>query len=92
MAPYMPESIAYRKTKIGFNTPIVEWMQGPLKEYFLDKINSVDFANCSFINKDKVRAEVLNVINNPSATFADGEKAWSDFYPYLWEQNFFRKR
>lgn len=92
MAPFMPESIAYRKTKIGFNTPIVEWMQGPLKEYFLDKINSTDFANCSFINKDKVKAEVLNVINNPSATFADGEKAWSDFYPYLWEQNFFRKR
>lgn len=92
MAPFMPDSIAYRKTKIGFNTPIVEWMQGPLKEYFLDKINSTDFANCSFINKDKVKAEVLNVINNPSATFADGEKAWSDFYPYLWEQNFFRKR
>ena len=92
MAPFMPESIAYRKTKIGFNTPIVEWMQGPLKEYFLDKINSTDFENCSFINKDKVKAEVLNVINNPSATFADGEKAWSDFYPYLWEQNFFRKR
>ena len=56
----------------------------------MDKINSVDFANCSYINQDKVKAEVLNVINNSSATFADGEKAWSDFYPYLWETSFFK--
>lgn len=90
MAPFMPKDIAYRKTKIGFNTPIVEWMQGPLKEYFMDKINSADFANCSYINQDKVKSEVLNVINNPSATFADGEKAWSDFYPYLWETSFLK--
>lgn len=90
MAPYMPESIAYRKTKIGFNTPIVEWMQGPLKEYFIDNINSASFTNSSYINQDKVKTEILNVINNDKATFADGEKAWSDFYPYLWEQNFLK--
>lgn len=89
MAPFMPKDIAYRKTKIGFNTPIVEWMQGPLKEYFIDKINSQDFANCNYIDQKRVRSEILNVINNNSATFADGEKAWSDFYPYLWETSFF---
>ena len=90
MAPFMPESIAYRKTKIGFNTPIVEWMQGPLKEYFLDRIESLDFMNCSYINSEKTKTEILNVINNPHATFAEGEMAWSDFYPYLWEQNFLK--
>lgn len=90
MAPYMPESIAYRKTKIGFNTPIVEWMQGPLKEYFTDKISSADFANSTYIDKEKVKSEILSVINNEKATFADGEKAWSDFYPYLWEQDFLK--
>ena len=90
MAPYMPKDIAYRKTKIGFNTPIVEWMKGPLKEYFTDAIESSDFNNCSYINKEKTKAEILNVINNEDATFADGEKAWSDFYPYLWEKNFLK--
>ena len=92
MAPYMPQNIAYRKTKIGFNTPIVEWMQGPLKEYFTDKINSTDFVNCQYINRDKVKSEILNVINNKNATFADGERAWSDFYPYLWESAFFNHK
>ena len=46
--------------------------------------------NCSYINKEKTKAEILNVINNEDATFADGEKAWSDFYPYLWEKNFLK--
>ncbi|MDO4965122.1 MAG: asparagine synthase (glutamine-hydrolyzing) [Lachnospiraceae bacterium] len=90
LAPFMPEEIAYRRTKIGFNTPIVEWMQGPLKEYFEDMISGTDFANCDLINPDKVRAEVLNVINNKQATFIDGEEAWSDLYPYLWERNFLK--
>ena len=86
LSPFMPEEIAYRKTKIGFNTPIVEWMQGPLKEYFTDILASGDFVNSNLINAGRVRDEILNVINNPNATFAMGEQAWSDLYPYLWER------
>jgi len=86
MAPYMPKEIAYRKTKIGFNTPIVEWMQGPLKDYFEDILSSQDFKNCDLINVEKVQSEVREVITNPSATFAMGEQAFSDLYPYLWER------
>ncbi len=90
LSPYIPEEIAYRKTKIGFNTPIVEWMQGPLKEYFMDIISSEDFRTCESINSDTVKSEVLNVINNKNATFIEGEEAWSDLYPYLWEKNFLK--
>ena len=88
MAPYMPHDIAYRRTKIGFNTPIVEWMQGPLKEYFSDIINSSDFMNCDLINPALVKSEVEEVMNNRSASFAMGEAAFSDLYPYLWEKSF----
>ena len=85
MAPFMPQEIAYRKTKIGFNTPIVEWMQGPLKEYFEDTVHSASFANCDLIDANKVRAQVEQVIHDEKATFAMGETAWSALYPYLWE-------
>lgn len=91
MAPYMPKDIAYRKTKIGFNTPIVEWMQGPLKEYFTDMISSGDFANCDLIDPAKVRSMVENVINNENATFAMGEQAWSALYPYMWEKSVIKR-
>lgn len=90
MAPYMPQDIAYRRTKIGFNTPIVEWMQGPLKDYFTDVVSSVDFGNCDLINPEAVRNMVLEVITNENATFAMGEKAFSNLYPYLWEKNFLK--
>lgn len=86
LAPIMPESIAYRRTKIGFNTPIVEWMQGPMKAYFMDIINSQAFNNCDLINPAEVKRQVTQVIDNPGATFAQGEMAWSMLYPFMWEQ------
>lgn len=91
MAPYMPHDIAYRRTKIGFNTPIVEWMQGPLKEYFTDIIASSSFNNCTLIDQLTVSAKVTQVINDPAATFAQGEQAWSALYPYLWEKNVLKR-
>ena len=91
MAPFMPEDIAYRKTKIGFNTPIVEWMQGPLKEYFEDIMASQSFRECNLINPGNVSDKIKSVIYNESATFAMGEQAWSALYPYLWEQNVLRR-
>ncbi|MCR5507648.1 MAG: asparagine synthase (glutamine-hydrolyzing) [Lachnospiraceae bacterium] len=87
MAPFMPKEIAYRRTKIGFNTPIVEWMQGPLKEYFTDIITSESFRTCTLIDPSSVAAAVSAVINDKDATFAMGERAWSMLYPYLWEKN-----
>ena len=91
MAPYMPKEIAYRRTKIGFNTPIVEWMKGPLKNYFTDMTGSVSFNNCDLIDPSSVRRMVNEVIEDPKATFAMGERAFMSLYPYLWEQNFLKR-
>ncbi|MCR5686510.1 MAG: asparagine synthase (glutamine-hydrolyzing) [Lachnospiraceae bacterium] len=91
MAPYMPKEIAYRRTKIGFNTPIVEWMQGPLKDYFMDMTGSSAFLNCSLIDPPSVKAQIYEVIDNPRATFAMGEKAFMNLYPFLWEQYFLKR-
>ena len=92
MAPFMPQDIAYRRTKIGFNSPIVEWMKGPLKEYFTDILDSWSFSSCDLINPGQVRADIEAVINDENATFAMGENAFSGLYPYLWEQAFLKQR
>lgn len=91
MAPYMPHDIAYRRTKIGFNTPIVEWMQGPLKEYFTDIVSSSSFKECTLIDPVSVSSKITQVINDPGASFAQGEQAFSSLYPYLWEKNVIRR-
>jgi asparagine synthase (glutamine-hydrolysing) len=86
MAPYMPHEVTYRKTKIGFNSPIVDWMKGPLKPFFLDTISSQSFATSSLIDPKAVAHAVRHVIDDPDAKFSDGERAWMMLTPYLWER------
>jgi len=90
MAPYMPDEITYRKTKIGFNSPIVDWMKGPLKGFFLDTLASQSFKASSLIDPQQVELAVRYVIDNPDAKFSDGERAWSSLTPYLWERAVFK--
>lgn len=91
MAPYMPEHIAYRKGKIGFNTPILEWMQGDLKEWFMDEVHSRDFRECGLIDSEALKNEIHAVINNEHAMLNDASSCWSKISPYLWEKYFYKK-
>lgn len=89
---YMPKEIVERKLKIGFNTPIIEWMQGGFKEYFEDIVSSADFMNSSTINPKYVKKLILELINSGErATFAQGQDAYNAIAPYLWERCFYRK-
>jgi asparagine synthase (glutamine-hydrolysing) len=92
LSPYMPESIAYRKQKIGFNSPIVDWFKGPLRTFALDILGSQSFKDCQLINAKLVTKSVLKVIEDPSATFADGERAWILLSPYFWEQSMIKRQ
>jgi len=91
MARYMPPEIAYRKTKIGFHSPLVDWMQGPLKGYMLDTISSSSFRQCQLIDPADVANNIRSVIDNPAAKFTEGERAWTMLTPYLWEQAVIRR-
>ena len=86
MAPYMPRDIAYRKTKIGFNSPIVDWMRGPLKGFMLDTISSRSFRECAVVDVLRTTESVRKVLSGERPSFADAQEAWVDFSPYLWEQ------
>ena len=84
---WMPEKIRNRRSKIGFNTPFLEWMKGPWREFLLDTIRSSAFANCQLIDPASVRQEIESSIENPvSADRAD--RAWNDLMPFLWERAF----
>jgi len=86
MSTLMPEEVAYRKTKIGFNSPIVDWMKGPLKEYFMDLINSRQFIQSDYINAKEVKKQIEGVIKGKNATFAQAGNAWNSLTPFLWEK------
>jgi asparagine synthase (glutamine-hydrolysing) len=86
MSMYMPHEVAYRKSKIGFNSPIVDWMQGPLKPFFLDTINSASFNDCVLIDPPSVAAKIKKVIFGHDVRFSLGEEAWTGLVPFLWEE------
>jgi asparagine synthase (glutamine-hydrolysing) len=43
MTGLMPETIRIRKSKIGFASPMQQWLAGPLKTYVMDTSNSLSF-------------------------------------------------
>ncbi len=92
MDPYMPKEVTWRKSKIGFNTPIVNWMQGDLKKWFGDIIHSKDFLECQLVdNPKKLQSDILKIINKKNNQFSSAEKAWVQLNPYLWEKAVIKK-
>lgn len=84
-APFMPHEIAYRTGKVGFNSPILDWMKGPWRQMFQDVIESRDFRECSLIDSAGVAARIRKVIADP-VPFRAAEQAWTDISPYFWER------
>ena len=87
MDPFMPKEITWRKSKVGFNSPIVNWMQKDLKDWFGDTVNSQDFINCELIDDTKrLKSVILDIIMKKNNDYAIAENAWADLTPYLWEK------
>lgn len=86
------DDIRLRKSKIGFNTPIVDWLQGPWKSFILDTIHSNEFNQSQTINPIAVKKQVENVIFKPNAMFSEGELAWSNLMPFFWEKSVLNKK
>ena len=84
--PYMPKEVTWRKSKIGFNSPTVDWMQNDLKEWFLDTVNSKSFNECSLIeNPQLLRENITKVTNKETKSLSFAQRCWNDLTPYLWE-------
>ena len=75
----LPESIRTRRDKIGWNAPLHEWLQGPLK-------SEID----NFILKNILPQNVNDAwhkfqkIANPN--WSDGQKVWALLMPELWKK------
>ena len=91
LSPFMPKEVTYRKWKMGFQTPIVDWLKGPWKAFFLDLLHSQDFRNSKLIDSTQVKAGVEKVIFSKNPTYRQGELAYAAMNPFLWEQFVFKR-
>lgn len=86
-AAFMPREIAYRRTKLGFNAPILDWMRGPYRQFFEDTVSDPAFANCALIDDPgKVRADLAGFLGGENASFHQAADIWNRIQPYLWER------
>ncbi len=90
MKDMVPDEVLYRKFKIGFGTPFVEWMKNEWKDYLLDVSHSQNFLNSDFIDGHQLNRKILSVIAREQATFEDGQNIWQELVPYFWEQYFLK--
>ncbi len=90
--PYLPKEVTWRKTKIGFNSPVVKWMQEDLKEWFQDTVHSKDFLQSSLIpDSVKLQNEIMDISSGRNNSIMDATKSWYELSIHLWELGTLRK-
>ena len=85
-APFMDRRVMYKKPKVGFNSPMTEWLQGEMKEFVLDTVHSRDFLECGLLNSLDTCIKVSEFYKLEQASYTDGESIWVSLVPYLWKK------
>ncbi|MDD6572451.1 MAG: asparagine synthase (glutamine-hydrolyzing) [Thermoflexaceae bacterium] len=90
IAPFMPEEIAYRRGKIGFNAPVLDWIKGPYREMFLDMTSSQDYVNSTLLKNPAKTRELLQDVLDGKTGFHEASMVWDELQIFMWEQVFLK--
>ena len=82
--PFLPTEILDRKDKMGFPTPLTQWVQGEARDFVCDVFSSVNAQNRALINNRKVLEGL-----NKEKMFS--RKIWGLLSLELWQQEFHDK-
>lgn len=85
--PFLPKEVTWRKSKIGFSSPIVDWMQNDLREWFLDTTHSTSFLESQLVDNPKaLQTKILSIANKENNSFSLAQQSWRELSSYLWEE------
>ncbi|QNJ30615.1 asparagine synthase (glutamine-hydrolyzing) [Synechococcus sp. PROS-9-1] len=80
LSGFLIDEVRLRRDKIGWNAPVHEWFQGPLKQSLDER-----FANhSSSPYHEKFRYAYLNFLKLHNPGFRDGQQLWNSVLPLLW--------
>lgn len=79
--PFLPDLIVERKDKMGFPTPLTEWIQGEARDFVYDVFSSTCAQNRALINNRRV----LDGLDREPQF---GRKVWGLLCLELWQQEF----
>lgn len=92
MAPFMPDEITYRRGKIGFNAPILDWIKGPYREMFLDMTASLEFENSKLLANPARTKRLLENVLSGKTSFHEAAMVWDELQIFMWEQVFLKNK
>jgi asparagine synthase (glutamine-hydrolysing) len=79
--PYLPDSIVNRKDKMGFPTPLTDWMRGEAREFVTDIFSTQQARSRSFVDNSKVASKL-----GQESKF--GRNGWGLLSLELWQRQF----
>ena len=82
--PVLPESILNRKDKMGFPTPLTEWINGEARDFVQDSLSTRNALSRDFVDNRKLIADL-----EKEPKF--GRKVWGLLCLELWQQEFHDK-
>ena len=89
MAGKMPDSIRLSKQKIGFNSPLPEWFNGPLQPWIQNLLNNTK--DHDLINISRLRMFITENMDKRTWTWQNAETGWK-YLHYLWFEQSIAKR
>ncbi len=93
MRGVMPEALRTRKGKIGFNSPLPDWFNGPLKRWILEQVNDKDFLQSDLWDGLAIRGFVEQKFRAGDAwTWRECQLVWQFLHAHVWRQTFCKRR
>lgn len=84
MEGVLPDETRLRKSKIGFNAPIIEWFKGPLKNFMLKYINDPLFEKTKIFDGKKIKKEFEEFIKCPNPNWDNTWIFWPPVHIVWW--------
>ena len=84
----LPDYIRLNKKKLGFNAPLVDWFQGPLRQWMLYEMSRKEFLNSSFFDGKRIRSDFMVFMNSSKPRWKDAWKFWPPVHVMWWIRNY----
>ena len=90
MRGVLPEVIRRRTAKIGFQSPLSDWMNGDLGDWVLQRVQTKSFLATTISNGPAIRDFVVRHHAARNWSGADARRVWRHLQLDLWREAFFR--
>lgn len=80
----LPDETRLRKTKIGFNAPIVDWFRGDLRDWMLGQMSSPEFLESEYFDGRKIKKRFEKFLKKKAPQWDEAWEFWPPVHLAWW--------